>query len=272
MARNIRRSANSRIIYRGLVCVSLVGSAGLVFADPGPQMQTGLPVQVQPTAPEPGLAQFTYPSGNPDSAGGSGGPGMTAGGSGSSGGGTLPPNQTLEQVAAQSYIQAAAEAAGISADALAATCLAESNCQNVGASSGSSASGEFQMIDSTYLAMIKQFAQDNPGIAVDTSLAGKMDPANEAYAAAQYLADGMQSLQTAGIADPTNVDMRGYYQFGAGLGAQIALAPTSQNLESIVNLTPAQMAANGITSTTTVGQWRQTYANQIGSTAYQAAI
>ena len=54
------------------------------------------------------------------------------------------------------------------------------------------------MINSTYTAMINEFAANNPDIPVDTSLAGKMDPTNEAYAAAQYLADGVAALQAAG--------------------------------------------------------------------------
>jgi hypothetical protein len=276
MVAKIRTSVPGDILCGVLAFAGLVGLAAWAAADPGPVTQSGLPVQVQPSAPEPGLPQFSFPSGNPDTSGGSGGSG-SADGSGSgggtgggSGGGSLPPNATLEQVAQQNYIQTAASAAGISPEALAATCMVESNCQNVGASSGSSASGEFQMINSTYLSMINQFAQENPDIPVDTSLAGKMDPQNEAYAAAQYLADGVQALQAAGDANPTNVDLRGYYQFGAGLGSQIALAQPDQNLEDIVQLTPAQMAANGITSTTTVGQWRQTYANKVGAAAYQA--
>ncbi|MGO9602494.1 MAG: hypothetical protein ACLQAT_03650, partial [Candidatus Binataceae bacterium] len=47
---------------------------------------------------------------------------------------------------AQDWGSAAADAAsalGVSASALAATCSMESNCQNVGASGGSSAAGAF---------------------------------------------------------------------------------------------------------------------------------
>ncbi len=245
-------------------------------ADPGLVTQSGLPVTVKPTAAEPGLPQFIYPTGVPSGTGtGIGGDGSGTTGSGATGsGGTasnLPPNATLDQVAQQDYIQTAAAAAGISPAALAATCMAESNCQNVGAANGSTASGEFQMINSTYTAMINEFAANNPDIPVDTSLAGKMDPTNEAYAAAQYLADGVAALQAGGDQSPTNVDLRGYYQFGAGKGVAIANASAGDNLESLVNLTPSQMAANGITSTTTVGQWRQVYANKIGASAYQSA-
>jgi len=256
-------------IHLAVPILAVLGGVALA-GDPAPVIQNGMPTTVVPVFQEPGAPQFSYPAGSTalgsGTGGGTGGTGDTGGG-----GGTLPANATLDQVAQQDYIQTAAAAAGISPTALAATCMAESNCQNIGAGPGSSASGEFQMINSTYQSMINQFAANNPDIPVDTSLAGKMDPTNEAYAAAQYLADGVNALQAAGDANPTNVDLRGYYQFGAGLGSQIALAPPDQTLESIVNLTPSQMAANGITATTTVAQWQQTYANKVGSAAYQAA-
>ena len=50
--------------------------------------------------------------------------------------------------------ETAAAAMGVSATALAATCVMESNCQNVGSSGGSGATGAFQMINSTYTADI----------------------------------------------------------------------------------------------------------------------
>jgi hypothetical protein len=261
----------------GLVFVGLACLGEWAEADPGLVTQSGLPVTVKPTASEPGLPQFTYPTGVPSGTGtgiGGDGSGTTGSGSGATGSGgsasNLPPNATLDQVAQQDYIQTAAAAAGVTPAALAATCLAESNCQNVGAANGSTASGEFQMINSTYTAMINEFAANNPDIPVDTSLAGKMDPTNEAYAAAQYLADGVSALQSDGDANPTNSDLRAYYQFGGATGPSVALAPDSANLEGLVNLTPSQMAANGITATTTVGQWRATYANQVGAVANQA--
>jgi len=274
----LARRAWLKLVMAAIAGTCLGIAIGQAFADPGPQTTTGLPVSVVPTAPEPGLPTFSYPSGGPTGVGGGDGSGSGSGasgdsgsGSGSGGNGTLPTNATLEQVASQDYIQQASAVAGISPEALAATCMVESNCQNVGASSGSSASGEFQMINSTYTAMINEFAQENPDIQVDTSLAGKMDPQNEAYAAAQYIEDGVAALQNGNIANPTNVDLRGYYQFGPTAGVAVAAASPGDNLESIVNLTPAQMAANGITSTTTVGQWQQAYANKVGAVAYQAA-
>ena len=91
----------------------------------------------------------------------------------------------------------AAAAMGVSATALAATCVMESNCQNVGAASGSSATGAFQMINSTYTADISGAVAYDPDIAgsIVSGLAGQMDPATEAYAASYELRSDALLLQ-----------------------------------------------------------------------------
>ena len=91
----------------------------------------------------------------------------------------------------------AAAAMGVSATALAATCAMESNCQNVGAASGSSAAGAFQMINSTYTADISGAVAYDPDIAgsIVSGLAGQMDPATEAYAASYELRSDALLLQ-----------------------------------------------------------------------------
>ena len=152
-----------------------------------------------------------------------------------------------------------AQAMGVSASALAAECQIESGCQNLGARSGSTVSGPFQMTDSTYLSDIRAAAAQNPSLSIDTSLAGKSDPANQAIAAAQDLKNAVTSLQAVGITNPTFLDTRGYFNFGAAPGPVIALANDSASLSQILSAyyTPAQMQANGVTPTTTVGQWRQ---------------
>src|SRR6202789_3866266 len=78
----------------------------------------------------------------------------------------------------QSWGSSAANAAGamgVSATALAATCAMESNCQNVGSSGGSSATGAFQMISSTYNADITGAVAYDPSIAgtIVSGTAGK---------------------------------------------------------------------------------------------------
>ena len=119
-------------------------------ADPQVVLPNGLPVQVKPTYSEPGLPTFSFPTGGGSLLGGSTGSVDTGngGGDGSSGGS----GDAYNTMMSQSWGSAAANAAGamgVSATALAATCVMESNCQNVGASGSGSASGAFQMINST---------------------------------------------------------------------------------------------------------------------------
>ena len=125
-----------------------------------------------------------------------------------------------------SQAEAAAAAMGVSATALAATCAMELNCQNVGAASGSSAAGAFQMINSTYTADISGAVAYDPGIAgsIVSGLAGQMDPATEAYAASYELRSDALALQNDGVSDPTVIQARAMYQFGGGAGLQVAEA------------------------------------------------
>ena len=154
---------------------------------------------------------------------------------------------------------------GVNPTALAATCVMESGCQNTPAGGTGSASGAFQMINSTYTADIAGAVALDPSIAdsITPGLAGKMDPGTEAYAAAYELMNDAQVLQNNGIANPTVLDTRAIYQFGQASGIEVANANPSANLKLLVNLSPANMAANGITATTTVGQWQATIANKL---------
>jgi hypothetical protein len=179
----------------------------------------------------------------------------------------------------QSWGSSAANAAGamgVSATALAATCAMESNCQNVGSSGGSSATGAFQMISSTYNADIKGAVAYDPSIAgtIVSGSAGEMDPGTEAYAAAYELRQDALSLQqNDGISDPTVLQTRAVYQFGGNVGLDVANAPDSANIAQLTQLSAASLAANGLNSSSTVGQWRQTIINKLGSaTANQSVL
>ena len=257
-------------------------SAPRAHAEPQIVLPQGLPVQVHPTFPEPGLPAFSFPSGG-DTLLGSSGAGADTGRVGSGvptgvGAGTGGTGAAYDTMMAQDWGSQAADAAaamGVSATALAATCVMESSCQNVGASGGSSAAGAFQMITSTYTADINGAVAYNPDISgsIVSGLDGRMDPTTEAYAASYELRQDAINLQNnSGISDPTVLDVRAVYQFGAGSGPRVAQAGESDNLESIINLSPASLAANGLTANETVGQWRQTVINKIGSTAYQAIL
>jgi hypothetical protein len=265
----------------------VVGASGVLAAhgasaDPQVILPQGLPVQVKPTFTEPGLPQFTFPTsggallgGSADTGGGNGsGDGSTSAGGGS----TAGSGDAYNTMMAQSWGSSAATAAGamgISATALAATCVMESNCQNVGvAGSTSTAAGAFQMINTTYNADINGAVAYDPSIAgtIVSGSAGEMDPATEAYAASYELRQDALQLENAGVNDPTVEDVRAIYQFGSKNGVQVAQASDSDNLESYINLTPAQLSANGLSASTTVGQWRQTIANKIGSAATQSVL
>jgi hypothetical protein len=258
-------------------------AAQAASADPQVVLPNGLPVQVKPTYSEPGLPAFSFPTGRGSLLGGStgsvdtgagGGDGSTSAGSGSSGGS----GDAYNTMMSQSWGSAAANAAGamgVSATALAATCAMESNCQNVGvAGSTSTAAGAFQMINTTYTADINGALAYDPAISgsIVSGLAGQMDPTTEAYAASYELRQDALQLENAGVSDPTVVDVRAIYQFGAQNGVAIAQASDSDNLESYINLTQSQLAANGLSASTTVGQWRQTITNKIGSAANQSVL
>ena len=212
-----------------------VSAIGAAHADPGIVLPNGLPVQVKPTFQEPGLPAFSFPVGGTSSVGGSSSSVDDSGGSGSGGstGGSVSSGgsgDAYNTMMAQDWGSQAADAAsamGVSATALAATCAMELNCQNVGSTTNvSNASGAFQMINSTYTADINGALAYDPDIAnsIVSGLAGKMDPATEAYAAAYELRSDALALQNDGVSDPTVIQARAMYQFGGGAGLQVAEA------------------------------------------------
>jgi hypothetical protein len=266
----------------------VAGASGVLAAqaanaDPQVVLPNGLPVQVKPTYSEPGLPAFSFPTGGGSLLGGSTGSTDTGNGSGdgstsAGGGSSVGGSDAYNEMMAQSWGSAAANAAGamgVSATALAATCVMESNCQNVGASGGGSASGAFQMINSTYTADINGALAYDPAISggIVSGLAGQMDPTTEAYAASYELRTDALALQSDGITDPTVLQTRAVYQFGGSVGPGVAAAQDSANLAQITGLSAASLAANGLTTSSTVGQWRQTIINKLGSaTANQTVL
>jgi hypothetical protein len=53
----------------------------------------------------------------------------------------------------------------------------------------------------------------------------------------------------------------------------VAEAPDDANIAQLTGLSAASLAANGLNSSSTVGQWRQTIINKIGSaTANQSVL
>jgi hypothetical protein len=189
-------------------------------------------------------------------------PGATVPGTGTTG-------PVLDRMMAQPWGQSAADnaqALGVNPEALAATCAIESNCRNV--AGPGSVSGAFQMTDSTYATDIATARALNPSLQLDTSLAGKMNPANEAAAAAVDLRSAALNLQALGIANPSILDVRGSYNFGAAYTGPLATAPNDRTMASVLtSYGPDVLANNGIAPGMTVGQWRQGLAQRLGAAA-----
>ncbi len=184
-----------------------------------------------------------------------------AGGAASAGGATA----SLGTMEAQSWGQQAADNAtglGVNPNAVAATCVLESGCQNVSAKAGSTVNGAFQMTDGTYQAAMRAAGQS-------TDLAGKMNPATESIAAAQELKSAALTLQQSGIANPTVMDVRGAYNFGQGYGVALARADNATPMSSVLSSYSAgTLQSNGITpGVTTVGQWRAGISSKLGDAA-----
>ena len=249
------------------VCGASFGAGAQV-----PATLNGPPVQVQPVYPEPGIPLITINPGtvNPfsDATGDTGGA--------TGGGDEDQPSTALSTMLATIWGAQAvnnADALGVNASALAATCVLESGCQNVDGSG--SIAGAFQMSASTYTAMINRALSQDPSLAgqIVPGLAGQMDPATESIAASEYLLQGAQALENAGISNPTVLQVRGYYNFGPAYGAQLASAPSSEPVANVLSgMSQSTLAANGITSGETVGQWQAAVAAKIGDAANQPVL
>lgn len=164
-----------------------------------------------------------------------------------------------------------ATALGVNPSALAATCVLESNCTANPGGTGT-ISGAFQMSDGTYVQTVSEVQAGNPALA--SQITTKNDPASQSIAAAQYLKDGALSLQAAGVANPSVLDVRGYYNFGPANAATLATASGNQLMsDALPGLSSATLRANGIGDTTTVGAWRASVTNKIGAgTASQPVL
>jgi hypothetical protein len=275
-AATANRMRGMRLIPAAATLMSCV-MAETAFADMTPQTANGVPQQIIPQYQEIGIGNFQMPGvtatglggNNGGTGGGNGAGGSTAAGAGASGASTS--SNALDTMMATSWGAAAAQnaqALGVNASALAATCVVESGCQNL--SGTGSITGAFQMTSATYQSSLNAALQQNPNLAsnIVDGLAGQNDPATQSIAAAEYLKQGAQYLQSQGVSDPSVLDVRGYYNFGPQGGAAIATADDSDLMSDKLSMyTPNQLAQNGITPGETVGQWRSSVASKIGNAA-----
>jgi len=264
----------SRLLPIVLVCAAQVAASVPVRADPVPETMNGVPLLPVPTYEEVGLPAFTMPSGTPLTTDPNTPPSPNNPGGGGSGDGSG--STVMATMLSQSWGAAAeanAQSLGVNATALAATCVLESNCQNLGGTG--TINGAFQMSNGTYTAAMAAALQQNPNLAANIvpGLAGKSDPATQSIAAAEYLRQGALALQANYLPNPTVLDVRGYYQFGPGNASAISRAPDNIALSNLVPLTAEQYQANRITpGVTTVGQWRTSVTNKVGVSTAQAPV
>lgn len=226
----------------------------------------GAPVQMQPYVDEPGAPTVTVPLGttqpfaDPSSSTGSG---SSSGSSGSSDALTTMLGTTWGGTAS-----ANAASMGLNASALAMTCVIESSCNS--STSNGSYTGAFQLGSAAFHDGLATALVANPALVsqIVQGSAGINDPTTAAIAAGGYLLQGASALENAGLANPTALDVRAYYNFTPQLGVQIAKAGPDQLMSTF--LPPSYMTGNNISSTMTVGQWRDNVAAKGGSAASQS--
>jgi hypothetical protein len=273
MQRKIRERVRVGRSVAGL-CLALMPNVAL--AQTGPVTMNGVPEQVIPQVMEIGLGSFTIvPSQgvvNPSTGGGTGTTGDTGGAT------EAGASVALDTMTSRSWGASASEGAtsvGVNPSALAATCMVESGCQNVAARPGSEIRGAFQMLDATFESGLSQAVRYNPNLTgtIQRGVDGSMDPGNQAISAAATLRSEAAKLQAAGISNPTVLDVRGGYNFGTGYTVALAQADDSNLMRNVLSAYSAsQLAGNGITATTTVGQWRSNVAARMGDAAYQPVL
>ncbi|MFT8612916.1 MAG: hypothetical protein ABF727_09790 [Gluconobacter oxydans] len=255
-----------------LLRLSIVAGAFMPLAGQAQSIEVanGLPEVPHEVFPEVGIPKFTVPAGKVIQLGG---PAASSATTPATVTGQASPAMDALYSASWGYEAAQnAEAVGITADALAATCRIESDCQNISAVAGKSGiTGAFQMMQSTYSASMREALQAHPELAEQTvDVDGQHTPAVQAIAAAQYIKDGATAMTRAGISNPTVLDVRGYYNFGPGGGAALAKADDADTVYSTLaqsGFSQSALTKNGIRPGETVGEWKQGVAAKIGSSA-----
>ncbi len=264
---------HSRRRRTAAVALAVLWAAAPASADVYPETMNGVPLLPIPTFEEVGLPPFTMPTGTlsppPQSPAQAGAADTTANGTDSA---------AMAAMLSRSWGEAAAanaEAVGVTAVSVASTCTLESNCTANPGGTGT-ISGAFQMSDGTFTASINAALARDPNLAANIvpGLAGKLDPATQSIAAAEYLRQGAEYLQLHDVPNPSVLDVRGFYNFGPGNAAAVAGAADSDVMSyQVTGLTAAQFRANGIVpGVTTVGEWRASVTGRIGASAANSPV
>ncbi len=265
----LRRAWRIPLIARYAMLPILL-APGLAFAQVSATLD-GAPVQVTPFVPELGVPTIEIPQGTVNTTSTGSASGTGSGSSGDSG------SDPLDTMLAQSWGNAAianAQALGLNPSALAATCVIESGCgANLG--SGSGAQGVFQMYPAAFQEGLQNALAADPSLASEIvqGSAGMNDPTTEAIAASGYLMQANQTLEAAGVSNPTVLDARGYYNFGPTYAVPLAQAPADEPIANVLSgMTQSALSQNGISPGETVGQWQASVSSKIGNAANQSIL
>ncbi|OAJ66351.1 transglycosylase SLT domain-containing protein [Gluconobacter cerinus] len=232
--------------------VRLIFLLAVATADTVSLARGAVPEQIVPVNPEPGSPVFTRPSSSTTTGG-------TAATSSYQGAwGTADASATLMAQTYGADAVAAARAAGINPDTLAAFGQIESHFQNVGNTS-SSAQGVWQVTDGTW----NQYASR-----LGLSTADRSDPVAQAKVASAIISDYASTVSRATGAPATGTQVYGAYMFGTKAGSAIATA-SNPNAPLSQFVSAKALAANNM-SGWTVGQYQQTVASRMGSGASEA--
>ena len=219
---------HSRRRRTAAVALAVLWAAAPASADVYPETMNGVPLLPIPTFEEVGLPPFTMPTGTlsppPQSPAQAGAADAAANGTDSAAMAAMMSRSWGEAAAAN------AEAVGVTAVSVASTCILESNCTANPGGTGT-ISGAFQMSDGTFTASINAALARDPNLAANIvpGLAGKLDPATQSIAAAEYLRQGAVALQSHDLPNPTVLDVRSFYNFGPTPAAAIAQALTARS-------------------------------------------
>ena len=211
-----------------------------------------VPTQIVPSIEETGAPTFTFPDAGTSSSAAAGTSGSSSSYSGAWGG-----SDAMSTLLSQSYGEdavAAAKAAGINPDTLAAVAQIESPFQNTGNRS-SSATGVWQITDGTW----NEYASK-----LGLSSAERNDPAAQAKVASAIISSYASTVSKATGTSATSAQVYAAYMFGTSAGSKIATATSSTPLSSLVS--SSSLAANNM-SGWTVGQYLSTVSSRMGSGA-----
>jgi hypothetical protein len=225
-----------------------------------PLNNEGIPPQIIPRFQERGAPAFTV--GASSSSGGAGLAGVSPSIPSASGGSSDAMAAMLATGFGDAAV-AAAEQAGINAEALAGIGQAESRFQNIPTANGSSsATGPWQVTAPTWQSTVAAHG-------LGYSASDITDPAANAAVASYVIHDYASAVSDVTGRPATTLDAYGAYVFGPAAGGKLANANPSASLSTFIS---QQSLANNGMQNWTVGDFRSVMSQRLGVSANQSVL